>query len=103
MGIKYRMDNEGNLTRHMEPDEIITAGKDAELFPLFTKKDMADRWGESIQVIGNWAKRHTDFPKPVTGILAGDPAAGKGGGAVAGGLYPAYEVYRYEKTRGLAK
>lgn len=104
MSIKFSMDKEGNLKRYMEPDQVIAAGYDCELFPLYTKKDMADRWGVSVALVGAWSKRHTDFPKPVTGILANDPVGtGKGGGAGVGGVYSAGEVKRYEQTRGLLR
>jgi hypothetical protein len=85
------------LVNISKPEQVIEAGKSVGLFPLFTRQAMADRWGVSIQVLGNWAKRHGDFPAPINGLLASDPRGG------FGGLYPANEVERYENVRGLNK
>jgi hypothetical protein len=102
LAIRYNVDNEGNVTRRIEPEEILAAGASVGLFPLYTKKDMAERWGESIQVVNNWSNRHEDFPKALSGILAKEPQGKRmGGGAGVGGLYPFYEIERYEQARGL--
>lgn len=63
-----------------------------EVFPLYTKQALVERWGVSRQTVDSWAARHTDFPKPIEGLVMG-----------GGPYYPLYEVERYEKTRGLNK
>jgi hypothetical protein len=102
LAIKFNIDKDLNITRRMEPEEIVAAGVASGLFPLYTKKDLAERWGESIQVVNNWSNRHKDFPKALSGILAKEPEGKRmGGGAGVGGLYPLYEVERYEQARGM--
>jgi hypothetical protein len=63
-----------------------------KVFPLFTKQGLAARWGVDRQTVQNWSTRHTDFCKPINGVIVG-----------AGSYYPFYEVERYETLRGLGK
>lgn len=80
----------------------INAAKTIEnelcLFPLFTKKALTKRWGVSYSVVNNWEVRHADFPVRITGMVVGETEGGKGGGA-SNSLYPACEVFAYEKER----
>lgn len=73
-------------------EDVITHSIDTikKTFPLYTKQSLAVRWGVKRQVIQNWSDRHTDFCKTIEGIVEG-----------GGSFYPAYEVNRYEKVRGL--
>jgi hypothetical protein len=60
------------------------------VFPLFTKQGLADRWKTTRQNVNNWEGRHMDFCKPIDGFVNG-----------GGKYYPLFEVERYEKARGL--
>lgn len=73
-------------------EDVITHSADTvkKTFPLYTKQALATRWGVDRQTIQNWSVRHNDFCQPIDGIVAG-----------MGSYYPAYEVERYEKVRGL--
>ena len=66
------------------------AGYELENYPLYSKTELAKRWGVSRQVVNNWAARHTDFCKPIHGVVEGSTM-----------YYPYFEVKRYEQTRGL--
>jgi hypothetical protein len=71
-------------------NDLVSIGHSNNVFPLFSKQDLANRWSVTRYVVGMWALRHDDFPKPVEGITL-----------TAGPLYPLYEVKRYEKARKL--
>lgn len=70
------------------------------LFPLFTKKALAKRWNVSYSVLCNWEIRNSDFPARITGMIVGEGAGGKGRG-VSNSLYPACEVFAYERERNI--
>jgi hypothetical protein len=70
--------------------KIIDLGLEWNIFPLFTKNELSERWGVSRYVVGMWSQRHADFPNAIEGIV-------KGGGP----YYPFYEVEQYEKARKL--
>lgn len=76
----------------MEPTKLIELNYEARIFPLFTRQDLAARWGVSVQVVNNWSRRRTDFPKEIKGAALGSrPVC----------FYPLYEVERYERQRGV--
>lgn len=95
MKIKTKINDPENTV--IEPADFLKLGQANGIFPLFTKQDLAERWGKSIQLINNWGRRHSDFPEKFSGILIQDQ------GEHTRGFYPAYAVYKYEKTRGLVE
>lgn len=59
---------------------------------LFSKADLARRWGVTRQVVKNWELRHEDFPKPVMWVHDNSLP-----------LYIEKDVLVYEKNKGLVK
>lgn len=57
---------------------------------LFTKVDLADRWGVSRQVVNNWSNRREDFPAPLQYVSNNTIA-----------LYTYTSIKLYEEKRGL--
>lgn len=91
MGIKLTVDESGcRIRQELTPDQLVGLAEANRIFPLFTKQDMASRWGVSVQVITNWSRRHDDFPQEMTGVFQDDKA----------GIFPISEVERYEQARG---
>lgn len=61
-----------------------------ELPTLYSKADLARRWGVTRQVVNNWEKRHNDFPDPVMHVHGGSLP-----------LYLHEDAVEYEKKRDL--
>jgi len=59
------------------------------MWPLYTKTDLAKRWNVSLARLNNWEKRHDDFPPRVEGVIAGDLT-----------VYGNVDVQQYERARG---
>jgi len=59
-----------------------------DLPTLYSKADLARRWGVTRQVVNNWEKRHNDFPDPVMHVHDGSLP-----------LYLLEDVVQYEKNR----
>lgn len=80
--------------KELTKDQVILVGVEmlnqVNFFPLFTKQELANRWGVSRQVVQKRCNSHTNFCKPVTGFIKG-----------SGSYYPLYEVERYEKEQGI--
>lgn len=66
-----------------------------DVFPLQTNGSLSKRWGVSRQVVQNWAKRDTEFPPAVTGLVEG--------GKHVNDIYPYYRIEEYEKRKGIVK
>jgi hypothetical protein len=79
-----------NMPDFIEVMEYLKKGEDAKILPVFSGAELAKRWGVSRQAVNNWACRHTDFCKPIYGVVSGSTT-----------YYPLFEVERYEKARGL--
>lgn len=73
-------------------DELIEY---KSMIPLQTQMSLAERWNVSRQTVANWARRHSDFPEEVEGIIEQTAKTPK--------LYAMADVERYEKLRGLSK
>lgn len=74
-------------------DEIFKRLANDDIFPLQTIQSLAIRWGVSNQVVTNWLNRHSDFPKPLEGIIEQTPGAPK--------VFALSDVGIYEKVRGI--
>jgi hypothetical protein len=73
-----------------ELNELITVGQHDKIFPLFSKADLAKRWGKSLQGVHWLAENQNNFPKPIE-IFYSDSANNV--------YYPLCEVLRYEQER----
>ncbi|PAF35560.1 hypothetical protein CHH58_16010 [Terribacillus saccharophilus] len=61
-----------------------------ELPKLYSKADLARRWGATRQVVNNWENRHNDFPDPVMHVHDGSLP-----------LYLHEDITKYEEKREL--
>ncbi|WBX80109.1 hypothetical protein PD280_21320 [Virgibacillus salarius] len=59
---------------------------------LYSKADLARRWGVSRQVVKNWELRHDNFPKPVMWVHDNSLP-----------LYIEKDIIKYEELRSLEK
>lgn len=59
---------------------------------LYSKADLARRWGVSRQVVKNWELRHDNFPKPVMWVHDNSLP-----------LYIEKDIIEYEELRDLDK
>lgn len=59
---------------------------------VFTKVDLAARWGVSRQVVNNWSARRSDFPDPIQFVSNGSIP-----------IYAESDILKYEKLRGVSE
>jgi hypothetical protein len=57
---------------------------------LYSKSDLATRWGVTRQVVNNWSNRHSDFPSEIMRVDNGRLP-----------LFAGKDVIEYEKKRNL--
>jgi hypothetical protein len=71
--------------KHLE--ELIAVGEHDRIFPLFTREDLAQRWGKKRTTVHELSKTRPDFPKPIIGIFKSEVKP----------YYPLFEVERFER------
>ena len=64
-----------------------------DVFPLYTTKAMAQRWGKTPDFVYNRYRRDETFPEPLEGVVKGLKDKQM--------IFPFYEVQRYEKENNL--
>lgn len=63
-----------------------------DLPKLYSKADLATRWGVSRQVVKNWENRHDNFPAPVMKVHNDSLP-----------LYLEKDIIKYEEERKIKK